>query len=83
MQVQITPSQVLDQESWTVSWKNTIAHTSPLYSLAALDQAGLPIKSHPKNPPKNPSEKNHLKNPLKMGFLNIYCFYENNTNFSL
>jgi hypothetical protein len=75
--------QVLDQERWTVSWKNTTAHTSPLYSLAALDQAGLPIK----NPPKKPTQKKPTqKNPLKMGFLGFFkfiFFYKNNTNFSL
>ncbi len=32
---------MLDQESWAVSWKNTTAHTSPLYSLAPLDQGCL------------------------------------------
>jgi hypothetical protein len=87
----ITPTQVLDQESWTVSWKNTTAHTSPLYSLAPLDQAGLPIKNPPKKPtqkthPKNPP-KNTQKTPLGMGFFgfvfNFNFFYENNTNFSL
>jgi hypothetical protein len=43
--------------------------------------AGLPIKTHPKNP-----KKNHIKNPLKWGFLGFlifFIFYENNTNFSL
>jgi hypothetical protein len=63
MQVSKTPMQVLDQESWTVSWKNTTAHTSPLYSLATLDQAGLAIKNPPKKPTQKHTQKHTQKNP--------------------
>ena len=32
---------MLDQESWTVGWKNATAHTSPLYSLAHIEHGCL------------------------------------------